>query len=69
MSGKSDERFDFMLKAVEALTALLDEGDVRGLGRAGRQAILDRIRALRPEEFLSTPPGSAQIFRFPTARR
>ena len=58
-----------MLKAMEALTALLDEGDVRGLGRAGRQAILDRIRALRPEEFLSTPLGSAQIFRFPTARR
>lgn len=69
MSGKSDERFDFMLEAMKALTALLDEGDVRGLGRAGRQAILDRIRALRPEEFLSAPPGSTQIVRFPAARR
>ncbi|NMQ21440.1 hypothetical protein E4P82_20860 [Candidatus Competibacter phosphatis] len=65
----SKERFDFMMEAVEALTELLDDGDVRGLGRKGRQAILERIRALRPEEFLSAPAGGAQIIRFPTTRR
>lgn len=65
----TNERFDFMIEVMKTLTALLDHCELRGLAPAGHQAILDRIRALSPDEFAPAPPNSAKILHFPSARR